>query len=99
MLSFSCVLLSRILKLLVEKNKSCVSCKDADGNTPLHLACHGGHSEVVVEILICNEGKNCLNETYVIGSVCEFLSLHTKWRFICNVIYSACTKRVLSLWG
>ena len=66
---FSYVPLSRILKLLVEKNMSCISCKDADGNTPLHLACHRGHSEVVVEILICSEGKYCLNEMYVIGSV------------------------------
>ena len=63
--------LCRILKILVAKNLSSVSCKDTDDNTPLHLACHEGHPQVVNEFLIWSEGKNCLKEKYVIQSVCK----------------------------
>ena len=72
MFSYVYIPLFRILKLLMAKNLSCVSCKDTDGNTPLHLACHVGHPQVVDEFLICSEGKNRLKEKYVIQSVCKF---------------------------
>ena len=71
MFSYIYIPLCRILKLLVEKNLSSVSCKDTDGNTPLHLACHEGLPQVVDEFLICSEGKNNLKERYIIQSVCK----------------------------